>query len=352
MQRCAPQQNRPLVVPLAYARPLLDELARIGGDPGALWRSAAITTPLQAVLNGTVASLPAAEFSRLYRGCAVEIEWRCCAREGRRPLGKSAVDMLCYCVIHCTTLREAIFRAAEFNAMMEERGGRLALVERAGIARFSMEVPGRGRDNAALLIDATGLFFYYRLFSWLIGRRLPLLDVGVVHAAPQHPLPLLDAFDLPLQFNQRDNAMSFAARCLDLRVVRSYAELSQIIDYFPFDLALGRAGQNALGDRVRLFLLDSLQHRHQLPALSTVAQLFHMSPATLRRRLAREGTSYVELRTRGQREIAENLLKQTTLPMEDIAMRLGFGGDRAFRRAFREWTGDTPAAYRERTRIR
>lgn len=352
MKPTAPRQTAPLTVPLGYIRPLLEELERLGGNLDAIWRDAAMATPRTAVRNGSVATLPATEFCRLYRGAINDIERRCCALEGRRPFGKAAVDMLCYCAIHCDTLRGVIARTAEFHEMMEERGGRIRLQEQHGVATFSMDVPGRTHSTAAFLIDVTGLYFYHQFFSWLTGRRLPLQEVRIAQDDVHYPLPLREIFQAPVLFEQAHNALLFPSALLDQRVVRSYAELTRIIDYFPFDLALNRAGQSTWSDHLRLLLLDSLQQRHELPAFTALAQLLHLSAATLRRRLADEGTSYAALRAQCQREIAENLLRQTDLPIDEVAARLAFSDDRAFRRAFREWTGATPIAFREHARSR
>ena len=335
-----------LSVSIEYTRPLLEELARLGGNLELLWRVAAINTPLYAVLDGQVVALPAAEFTSVYRYSAGELERLCCARDGNRPMGRAAVNMLCHCLISCTTLREAARRAAEFNAIMEERGGELGLYEQAGIARFTMHVPRRKRDSASLLVDLTGLYFYYQLFSWLIGCRLELSEVGVAYSAPTPFHPLLDVFDVPLEFEQPVNSLCFSVQYLEQRVVRSSTELNSIIDYFPFDLSLTKTSDTAVSDQIRLLLLDALQHRKQIPSLGTVAQLFHMSPATMRRRLSQEDRSYTELRASSQHEMAKHLLGKTGMSMEDIAERLGFGSDRAFRRAFREWSGETPTAFR------
>lgn len=352
MKRANVQSGFPLTIPVIYIRPLLDELIKLGATLKDLWKIAKIRTPLQDVLSGATATLPAAEFSRVYRCSVVEVERLCCARDGRRPMGRAAMDMLCYSVIHCDTLHEVIMRSAQFNLMMEERGGVLDVEVRDGVARFTVEILGRGRDCAALLIDFAGLYYYYQLFSWLIRCRLPLIEVGFTHAELDHALPALQAFGAPVKFNQPINSFSFAADYLEQGVVRSYVELLEIIDLFPFDmplgLVLGAMEEAHWGDHLRLLLLDSLQYRHQLPALTTVAELLHISTATLRRRLDQEGTSYAKLRAQCQREIAEGLLRQTTLSVGEIAERLDFSEYRAFRRAFCEWTGETPNAYRER----
>ena len=335
-------------IAVSYAQPLLEQLRRLDGDLHALWHEAHIETPLQAVLGQEVAALPAPEFTRLYRHGVGMLERRCCEREGRRPLGKLAVNMLCYCVIHCGTLREAIERAARFNDAMADRGGELRLQQQGAQARFTMDAHRRHRDEAALWVDLTGLYFYHQLFSWLIGQPLPLREVSVAYARPEQANPLLGMFAAPLSFDQPVNALSFDARLLDHKVLRSYAELETIIDCFPFDLGLAGAPESALREQVRLLLLDALQHRGRAPDCGAVAQLFRTSTATLRRRLRAEGISYAELRAACQREAAQYLLAHTSMPVDDIAARLGMSGDRAFRRAFRQWTGTSPSSYRLR----
>jgi len=335
-------------IPFSYAQPLLDELQRLGCDLPALWHGARLETPLPAVLQGEVSTLPAAEFSRFYRHSIGLLEKRCCERDGHRPLGKPAVDMLCYCVIHCASLREVIARATRFLEAMEERGGELQLIETGAVAQLTMDARRRQQDEAAMLVDLTGLYFYHQLFSWLTGRPLRLLSVGLSYPEPRRAHPLLSSFDAPLRYDQPVNSLSFDARLLGQKVLRSYAELEDIIDYFPFDLGLNGIPESKLADQVRLLLLDALQHRGRALSGTAIAQLFHVSTATLRRRLREEGLSYAELRASCQREAAEYLLSHTGRRLEDIAERLGMGSDRAFRRAFRHWTGLSPSDYRLR----
>lgn len=343
----------PTAIPLSYAQPLLDALRDLGCELSQLWERAAIGTPLPRVLSREISTLPAPEFSRLYRHSIGMIEARCCEREGRRPLGKLAVNMLCYCVIHCANLREVAERAARFNEAMEERGGELALVELGNDrVRYTMDARRSFHDEAALLVDLTGLYFYFQLFSWLTGRPLRLHEVGLSYPPPRQAHPLLNVFGAPVRFEQSVNYLCFDARVLAQKVLRSYAELEEIIDYFPFDLGLNGISESRLADQVRLLLLDALQHRGRMLSGSAVAQLFHVSTATLRRRLREEGFSYAELRAGCQREAAEFLLGHTDLRLEDIAERLDLGSDRAFRRAFRQWTGVAPSDYRLASRGR
>ncbi len=69
---------------------------------------------------------------------------------------------------------------------------------------------------------------------------------------------------------------------------------------------------------------------------------------TLRRALAREGTSFEQVRDAVRLAIARDLLSMSTLSIGDLALTLDFANPTTFIRAFRRWTGETPAAWRDR----
>ena len=71
-----------------------------------------------------------------------------------------------------------------------------------------------------------------------------------------------------------------------------------------------------------------------------------MSVRSLRRRLSAEKTSYREIYANTLSQIAMRYLRDTSLAVEHIASVIGFDNAANFRRAFRRWTGMTPAEYR------
>ena len=79
-----------------------------------------------------------------------------------------------------------------------------------------------------------------------------------------------------------------------------------------------------------------------------VALQLGVNPRTLRRTLAREGTSFEEVRDAVRLAMARDLLSMSTLSIGDLALTLDFANPTTFIRAFRRWTGETPAAWRER----
>ena len=71
-----------------------------------------------------------------------------------------------------------------------------------------------------------------------------------------------------------------------------------------------------------------------------------MSPQVVRRRLADEGTSYQHIKDAIRCETAQVLLANPENSISDIAVRTGFSEPAAFSRAFKKWTGESPAQYR------
>jgi AraC-like DNA-binding protein len=86
-----------------------------------------------------------------------------------------------------------------------------------------------------------------------------------------------------------------------------------------------------------------------LPTASQLARQFSISLATLKRRLTAEGTSLSRLKAGAHRDLAETLLSDPHLSIAEVARRTRFSDAGAFRRAFRQWTGQSPSAWRNKT---
>jgi AraC-like DNA-binding protein len=71
-----------------------------------------------------------------------------------------------------------------------------------------------------------------------------------------------------------------------------------------------------------------------------------ISPRTLRRRLADAKVSFSTLLDEARRDRALLLLRSRDASTKDVAERVGYSNVANFMRAFRRWTGQTPAAYR------
>jgi len=82
-----------------------------------------------------------------------------------------------------------------------------------------------------------------------------------------------------------------------------------------------------------------------------LAEALHTSARTLKRRLKEQGTSYSEILDRTRCAKATQLLS-VGWPVAQIAAALGYSDAANFTRAFRRWTGRTPAASRSPNSVR
>lgn len=168
--------------------------------------------------------------------------------------------------------------------------------------------------------------------------------VDFAHGAPADPSEHERFFACPIRWNAGRYAMVF--------VVGEHDEPPGIVDRELADLIVARA-QGLLERRVESSTLESVRarilaaFRDGNPGLEQIARQLHMSPRTLRRRLEDEGVSFRALRDRLREERARELLMDPKLVIGEVAHRLGFAEASAFHRAFKRWTGLTPAEYRD-----
>ncbi|MEO6699282.1 MAG: AraC family transcriptional regulator, partial [Paraperlucidibaca sp.] len=86
-------------------------------------------------------------------------------------------------------------------------------------------------------------------------------------------------------------------------------------------------------------------------SLDEVASALAMSPHTLRRKLEQEGGSYRDIVDEERKQIAIQLLENTSMKMDELAAHLGFMDSGGFVRAFRRWMSCSPSEYREARRV-
>ncbi len=95
---------------------------------------------------------------------------------------------------------------------------------------------------------------------------------------------------------------------------------------------------------VRGLLRKSL--KTQQHSITDIASQFGMHERTLSRRLLEEGTTFRNELKDIRYEVARQLLADTTIPLSQAATALGYADPTAFSRAFKQWSGNSPAEWR------
>ena len=102
--------------------------------------------------------------------------------------------------------------------------------------------------------------------------------------------------------------------------------------------------QANMTDRVKGVLLEMLPAG--VSSIDAVAQRLAVSKRSLQRHLGDESVSFQDVLSQVRQALAQHYLINSTISPGEISWLLGFQESNSFIRAFRNWTGTTPGAYR------
>lgn len=179
------------------------------------------------------------------------------------------------------------------------------------------------------------------------GARVAAHAVRFRHPEPTQTTAYLRIFEVLPSFSQPVDELVLPRAVLDLPNRQADPLLLPILEEHLEKRAdtTGRSGADL--DRVRCVLRQLLQQGE--PTAAQTAQLLHMSPRTLQRRLHQQGTSVKLLVEEVRRELALQQVQGSSMPLAEIAFVLGFSDVSAFHRAFKRWTGQTPTELRKQS---
>lgn len=182
---------------------------------------------------------------------------------------------------------------------------------------------------------------FWRMGESLTGKQL----VGTAEFAFATPsfAPQLVGSPVAAEYGKPANCLRFSRSYLDLRLAMAEPAASLLAqEQCERELeALDRAGLEA---RVR----DVLPRTGGgVRTADEVATALGISPRTLHRKLKAEGVTFSEIADALQHKQACLLLRDERLSIEQVAEHVGYSDVSNFNRAFRRWTGLTPAAYRK-----
>ena len=181
------------------------------------------------------------------------------------------------------------------------------------------------------------------LASWWIDSRIPLQVAEFPFAAPAHAAVYDTLFPGPVVFDAPVAALRFDARYLALPLRRDGAALDQMLRRALPLMVRPYRRDRLLALRVRQLLQGNLAHTAE-----SLATALALSPRSLHRQLASEGTALQAIKDEQRKARAVELLQRSQRPIKQIAREVGFGNDKSFARAFRAWTGQTPEECRSR----
>ena len=176
------------------------------------------------------------------------------------------------------------------------------------------------------------------------GMNFPVRRVTFVHRTPPDVREHERIFGCPVQFEAEHSRLYIDRTAWDtptagaqpgvLQLLAEHADL--LLQKLPRGPELVERTRRAIGERLRGG--DS--------SLESVAHELCTSPRSLQRHLHDLGYSYHALADEVRAATARLYLEQPDIALAEIAYLLGFADQSTFNRAFKRWTGHTPARSR------
>jgi AraC-like DNA-binding protein len=315
-------------------------LAAADAQPDVMQRyleQAGITPELRSAAGARVTE---EQFSTLYRTLAIELDDEMPGIFSR-PFRSGTLKFLCLSLLDAPNLETALHRFGQFFHIVLDD---FHIESRRDDLMAQVELrPNPAYGSIGPLGQELMLKLAHGVSSWLIGQKIPLLQVDFACPQPPHAFDHRYFFSGPVRFGCNATLMRCSAAFLDMPIRQSKRNLRKFLARSPGEWIFETFSEQRVSHRVRQYLAGELP---DLPTIDQAAKNLHCSVRTLCRRLSSEETTFQLLKDELRRDIAIQRLTDTQDTIAVIAGDIGFDDPSAFHRAFRHWTGSTPGTYR------
>lgn len=358
MSKRARQINRQ--VPMRKFRRVINYMKGIGLNPEEARRETSLRNKnIDAISDEAL--LPVADFSRLYAAAVKQMQ------SLRRPIpwaagiGSDAFELMCFSLISCKTLGEALARAQRFDHLLYPLlGYKMSLV--TGESEFALHYHVRTQSSEETFtperwdwaehFDAvshvSGLMVWFKFSAWLIGHSFELNSVSVSapYVSDGYERSAQRVFACPIRYDSENSCLRGPIDVLERRLVHGPESLQRFLENSVFELIA--AGDAPRSTTAAIRSLIARDFNEGMPSFKEMAEYLHCSESSLRRRLQQEDTSYQDIKDQLRCEFAIDHLRNRDTRINELAELLGFAEPSSFVRSFRSWVGMTPSAYREK----
>lgn len=182
-----------------------------------------------------------------------------------------------------------------------------------------------------------------KLCRLVTDRNIKPSRVRLKHSDRGRAADYVAAFDAPVEFAAKDNQMFFQRTLVDSPLRGRNTELA-----LASDRMAERYQQTQDSEMVASAVRDQLLRL--LPTGTAtqqrVADQLHRSTSALQRQLRAEDTSFREILNETRKSLAIDYIRDGKYSLAEVAFLIGYSDQSNFSRAFRRWTGSSPANQR------
>jgi AraC-like DNA-binding protein len=322
-----------LVFSSQFVRPVVEALERSGLDAAALLARAGLPRTLLADPDGRV---PCAQYGALLTLAQQDLPHGSLALRLAQVTPIGAHALVDYLVLSSETVGEGLRRLSRYYRLVNAT---------SPLVLHDHEDPIRVDVGAASLPFAAEYPIALTLLH--LGResedRAVAQWVSFMHR-PSDPAEFERALGCPVHVNAGWNGFALSRDVWRLPMRRRDPSLIRLLEPHAEAAVDGAATGATMRDSVRRAQARGLAAGDA--TIEAVARTLAVSPRTLQRRLADEGTTFHRLLDDVRREAAERHLSDSALAIGEIAFVLGYSEPAAFHRAFRRWHRVTPQSFR------
>ncbi len=245
-----------------------------------------------------------------------------------------------FVAMNCTHLGEALDALRRYQALVIDLGG-VDLRRDQDTLTLGWNPGLHGPYRQLAEFNLAGLVTFTR---WMAGADARPLRIDVMYPAPPDTSEHARIFGCPLHFAQTGYRVVLPAAALDAPLIQPDPAMRALMQHLADQQlhALPRGSDWLAQARAQI----ARRLRQPPVELDGVAAALALSSRSLQRRLQAEGLRFSQLVEQVRRELAERHLADAMLDLTDIAFLLGYSEQSAFQRAFKRWTGVTPAQWR------
>ncbi len=207
-------------------------------------------------------------------------------------------------------------------------------------ARFTLDAPVSVNPRQTIEL-AVGQCF--QLVHTLSNNRWRPLQVCFRHQKPRDDWYYKHHFGVPIVFDSEFDGFYFRSSDLDLQMPREdqrvHSALSEYADLLSHDDKKDLCSQ--IKGAIRKLLPEGRC------SIQTIASLMACDKRTLQRTLKQQGTSYQQLLDEVRYTMAQEHLRDSKMPLTNLAILLGYTDVSTFSRTFKQQSGQSPSEWRK-----
>lgn len=257
-----------------------------------------------------------------------------------RPIPSGTYYMMGRLTVQEATLGKALRLGARFYNLVYQREAITISVEDNFVElRVTQDAP-----DFKHLFAEMALLSWHRYASWLIADVLPLHETRFNYPPPPNVSEYNYLFPGSHKFDHNHLSLVFPESYLEKEVKQNQSSLKHFMKRCPLELLKQYKVDYSLTAELQSLIKKGLDNG--LATIYYCASELHMTPRTLIRKLKDEGTSFQQIKDVIRCDKAIYLLSEKSLPINEVAERVGYSDPAVFTRAFKNWTGDSPRAFR------